>query len=771
MKTITFRMAGKWTVGIMFCLLMHLAVTAQLPTSRTGMNPSQMSDQQIMQMWQQAQKGGLSQNEAIKQLIRGGMSPSDVTGFKKKLLKAQASSNNKNLTRISDTTSFLSDSGWVQSVPQLRKSSPYYGFDFFSNPDISFEPSSNINPPKSYILGPGDELTINLTGLNETTVSSRIERNGNYQIPYAGIVNLSGLTLEQAEQKIKAKMRPAYPALSSGRTQLFLTIDNARSINVYIIGEAQRPGRYTVSGLSGFFNVLYLSQGPSEQGSLRKLELIRNNKVIETIDFYSFLQKGIFNKDLRLEDQDIIRVPVYSKRVTLAGDVKRPAIYELLDRETLADLLQYAGGFEGNAYTESAKVVQMGSRERKVRDINIIDFPNFIPQNADSVHIDHILPSFVNRVVITGAVKRPGTYEIVEGMTLSKLISTADGLRDDAFSSLGYIKRRSAENAERVLLSFNPKDIRAGVGNDIRLIKDDSVFIQSNDNIREAPVVTIAGSVRSPGVFEYRSGMAVEDVILMAGGFNIDAATHKVEISRLEKNKADTLANQLSTTIKIDVDSSLSNPGSKTMLQPLDYIFIPRLLNYRLLGNIQIGGEVLNPGNYTLERRDETVQELVGRAGGITPYASMANTQVYRNGIRVSTTIFSENTSSGKFLLLPGDSIFIPRNEPFVEVKGAVFNPQMLEYRPSATLLSYISEAGGVLDKGNLKKAYVQYMSGINRKSRHFLFFRSYPKILPGSKIIVPEKSEGEKKGISLIEVSALTGVLSALIGMIAVLK
>jgi protein involved in polysaccharide export with SLBB domain len=771
MERVAFRLVGKCLVCLMICLFTG-TVWAQRSQTGTGMNPSQMSNQQILMMWQQAQKGGRSQNDAIQQLIRSGMSPAEVNNFKKRLIQAQGSSTMKTSSsgRIVDSSAFMNDSSWVQGVPQMRKPSPYYGFDFFSNPDINFEADLNINPPKTYVLGPGDELTVSLTGLNETSISDKITRDGNFKIPYAGIVNLSGLTMEQAEQKIKAKMKTAYPALSTGRTQLYITIDNSRSISVYVIGESERPGKYTVSALSGFFNVLYLSQGPSQQGSLRKIELIRNNKLIETIDFYSFLQKGYLNKELRLENQDIIRFPVYNKRVILSGEVKRPAIYELLERETLADLLNYAGGFEGNAYTETAKVVQVGDKEKKVRDINITDFPNFIPKNADSVYIGRILSTYLNQVTLTGAVKRPGSYEITEGMTLSKLISNADGLREDAFTTLGYIKRRRSGNAEREMISFNLQDLKAGTTSDIRVVKDDSVFIQSRDSINDIPSITVAGNVRAPGIFEYRKGMSVEDVIMMAGGFTIDAANHKVEISRLEKNRADTLANRLSNTLIVDVDSNLYSARNKTPLEPLDYVFVPRLLNYRILGNVQIGGEVLNPGSYTLERRDETVQQMIARAGGITPYSSIANTQIYRNGIRVGTTVFSDLDNAPKLLLLPGDSIFIPRNISLVEVKGAVFNPQMLEYN-SSDFLSYISNAGGTTDRGNLKKAYVQYANGINKKIGHFLFFRSYPKVLPGSKIIVPEKTEGEKKGLSMLEITALTGMLSALVSMIAVLK
>jgi protein involved in polysaccharide export with SLBB domain len=265
--------------------------------------------------------------------------------------------------------------------------------------------------------------------------------------------------------------------------------------------------------------------------------------------------------------------------------------------------------------------------------------------------------------------------------------------------------------------------------------------------------------------------MTLENAILMAGGFTLDAATHKVTIYRLEKNKADTLANKLLNVLTIDMDAAGSN-GAQTLLEPQDYIFVPRLLNYTSLGSVRLRGQVLYEGDYALEQRDETVQQVIARAGGITPLASMADVQVYRNNLRVGTNLLAggDEHAGEKFLLLPGDSIYIPRKTPFVEIKGAVFNPQIVSFE-STSFMSYISDAGGVTDKANLRKAYIQYSNGINKKIRHFLFFRNYPVVKAGSKIIVPEKTDTQRRGLSVVEISALTGTLSALIGLISILK
>ncbi|MBV9989200.1 MAG: SLBB domain-containing protein [Chitinophagaceae bacterium] len=763
----------KLAYRIVFAGILLAAVEAGAQVGTMGLpgtKVSQMSDPQILQLWQQAQRSGLSENETMSLLVKRGLPSSEVNNFKRRLLSLQSRSKSGGEQKlVSDSANFIRDSSWITEIPQLKRKSTYYGFDFFNNPTATFEPNLRLTTPKTYVLGPDDQLTINYTGVNEASAEATVSADGTIQIPYAGVINVNGLTLDQATEKIKSRMRLAYPAIASGRTQVFITLNNFKTIRVTIVGEAERPGMYYVSSLATLFNVLYKANGPSENGSLRKIELIRNNQVIETVDFYAFLQKGLLGRDIRLEDQDIIRFPLFTKRVSLAGQVRRPAVYELLEKETLADLLQLGGGLQTDAIADVAKVVQMGNRDMHMRDIAAADFSYFIPRNGDSVFFDRILSRFSNRVVLSGAVYRPGSYELTDNLSLARLIKKADGLKEDAYDR-GYIKRRDG-GAQRSLITFNSFDILGGRQADIPLLKDDSVFVLSKDSLVDVPTITVGGNVRMPGNFQYREGMTVEDAVLMAGGFTLDAASHKIEISRLEKNRADTLANKLVDLITVDVDSSLTGPGSKTLLRPLDIIFVPRLLNYRTLGSVKIRGEVLYAGDYALERRDETVQEVIARSGGISPFASLSDVQVFRKGVRVATNLLEPGGGrKERFLLLPDDSIFIPRRDPFVEVQGFVFNPQILSYS-SDNFLSYISDVGGVTEKGNLKKAYVQYSNGISRKIRHFLFFRSYPRVLPGSKIIVPEKVDTGRHGLSVVEISALVSAMAALVGIINVLK
>ncbi len=758
-------------ISCCICLLGLLIIQqGNAQVSPGSVKASQMSDDQIMQAWQQSQRMGLSESDAMSLLMKQGMSASEIDNFKKRLAQAQASKS-KPLPKRGDTAIYVRDSNWIKEFPVVRKKLDLYGYDFFSNSNESFQPNIRVTTPKNYVLGMDDELQISITGLNQAEFPSTINPEGNVQIPNLGFVSLAGLTIDQATERLRNRLSERiYPALKTGQSKLFISLNKVRNIRVTIVGEAKKPGTFIVSSLASFFNVLNAAGGPSPMGSLRKIELIRNGKIIDQIDFYSFLQNGFLDKNIRLEDQDVIHFPLFVKRVHLNGEVKRPATYELLEKETLADLLKYSGGFTEYAIRDIAKIEQTGEKEMNIRDITAADFGKFIPKTSDSVYFDRISTRFSNRIILTGGVNRPGNYELTEGLSLAQLIKKADGLKEGIYSNKGYIKRISKE-AVGSIISFNTLDIVSGKEADIKLAREDSVIILEKANLQDIPTITVGGSVRNPTAIQFREGLTVEDVIAMAGGFTINAANHKVEITRLEKNTADTLANKLMDVLFVDVDIELRNRTIKNYLKPLDYVFVPELLNYRNLGNIKIRGEVLYAGEYALEKRNETVQEVIKRAGGISPFASMNDVQVYRNNLRVATTLLSDEAKSREpFLLLPDDSIYVPKLEQLVEVKGEVFNPQILNFE-SSSFLSYINGAGGTTDKGNLKKAYIQYSNGISNKIHHFLFFRRYPKVKPGSKIIVPEKTDTFKKGFSIFELASLTGSLSALVGLISILK
>ena len=562
-------------------------------------------------------------------------------------------------------------------------------------------------------------------------------------------------------------MARAYSALKSNQTQLTVTLSTYRSVSVTIIGEADRPGAYQISSLSSLFNALYVSGGPTENGSLRDIKLIRNNKEIASIDLYAFLQNGKMPEDIRLEDQDVILYVPYIKRIEFGGMVKRPLVYELKANETLADGLKHTGGFNDSAFTDRLKVVQRNGREKVYKDIDENSFANYIPMQGDSVYAEKQLPAFENKVTITGAVYRPGEYGFTPQLNLQTLIKKADGLRSDAFMPIASIKRLTATR-ERVFVAVDLNKILQ-TGSDFKLEREDSIQIYTKQDLEEVQYITIDGHVRTPGKIAFREGMQIQDVIAMSGGFNYDAAYHRVELSRIKKNRTDSLANQLVDLIKLELDSNLSSRDNSFVLQAQDYIFVPRLLNSVFLGDIKVAGEVLFPGNYALEKRNETIENILERAGGLTKYGSIKDLQVYRKGILIGVNLDNNNSRDLSLPLLPGDSLFISRNDPFVEVAGAVYSPQLTRFE-SGNFKSYISAAGGVKNRASLAKAYIHYGNGINQKQTKFLFFRFYPRVTPGSKIIVPESPEKEK-GLSVAELSAVTSILSALVGLAAIFK
>lgn len=766
-----FTISWKSIFVFLFTFLAHLAI-AQMPSNLKNVKVNQLSDQQIVQIWQQFQNSGVSEMEAMDILKQKGMSDIEVSNLRLRIAQMQTTNKGTSFSKPlgKDSSAKIRDSIAI-ITPLLKKSTRFFGYDFFNNPLLSFEPNLQLTTPKNYILGKNDELIIILTGLNETTSTIKVSSEGSIQIPYAGLVQVNGLTMEEATARIKSKLKKVYAGLSSGKTLLTVNLGNIRSIKVTVIGEAVQPGTFQVSSLANVYHVLYLSGGPNENGSLRQIELIRNNKLLQTIDFYQFLLHGILNNNLRLEDQDVIRFPVYSKRAFIGGEVKRPSYYELKSDENLSNLLNFAGGFTDTAYQEMMKIYQVTSKGRMIRDIKKEVFNSYTLFNADSVVVDVVMPEIRNAVTISGAIFHPGQFELSEGLTLAQLVKKADGIREEALTGRGYIKRKKT-GIERMLLSFDVEQINTGKQADIPLIREDSVIVLSADELRNKLKLTIGGEVRMSGDFEYRKGIRLADLIIMAGGFTNQAATHRVEISRLDKNIADTLANKLMNLMTVEIDSALLNANSQLLLEPLDYVHIPRLVNYRNLGYVNIRGEILFPGDYVLSRRDETAPELIKRAGGGTPIAALQNAQLYRNGVRVEMNLLSEQAdkSNIEWLLLPGDSIFIPRQGTFVEVKGFVNTPQLLRFN-STRFKYYISAAGGVNDKGSLRRAYIQYPNGINRPVRKFLFFRNYPTVKEGSRIIVPEKSTEERSKMSIAEIATITTSLTALLGLIIALK
>ena len=723
---------------------------------------------QAVNAYTKAKQMGLSDAEIKNQLVKRGY-PASVLEQVKLVVQSQAMYGSKMGKTSSDTSLSNAiarrDTSWIFKTPlEGQPKSPYFGYSFFSEAFSDYAPNTNLATPESYILGPGDGLKVDVTGLNEREITGYISPEGYFTLPYVGKVSLTGLPIEAAKKLIRSRLTTIYPGISSGATKVYVSLSEVRTIQVYVSGEASRPGGYAVSGLTNLFNLLYLSGGPTDNGSLRSIQVIRNNKVVREVDFYEFIRKGILGQNVRLEDQDIIHYPIYKNRVVVEGEVKASSIFELKEKETLQQVLQFAGGFGEKAYTQSVTIKTKGETGLQIKNVNASDFATYVLGAGDIVTVGAIDVLYENKVMIAGEINRPGPYGLLKNENLSSLIARAGGVKENSFANRGFIERKMP-GVNTQMIPFDIQEILAKKQPEILLVKNDSIVLFSAQNFLTNTFVTVSGGVKKPGTYTYQKGMKMEDLITLAGGFTVDAAFHKVELNRLKKDNQENLSNQVLSRSKVSVDSSLRRSATSLALEPFDDVLVPKLLNYRLLGTVKVRGEVLYEGDYSLEKRDETVSEIIARAGGISPYASIGDLQVYRNNLRVGI----EQTETPLFLL-PGDQIVVPRKNNFVTVTGAVFNEQLIEFH-SSRLGEYISAVGGTKNNANLRKVYVQYPNGMYKKTHRFLFMKFYPRVKAGSTIFVPEKSLADFKTIGVSEISSIATLLTSLVAVISILN
>jgi len=741
-------------------------------------------------MLQQAQARGLTDVEILQQAQNSGMSTANVQKLRARISDIRSKTGNskvidtivmggrKQVARVDtlDTTAVRRDI-FAGFKPKI------FGADFFKNKNNSFEPNLKMATPVNYIVGPDDQLTINVYGKSAINWNLSVSPDGNINIPGIGILNIGGKTIENATSLIKGKLAANNYAVGHG-TEVQVSLGNIRTIRVNMVGQFVKPGSYNLSSLSTAFNAIYIAGGPTQNGSLRLIEIIRNNKIVRHLDFYDFLTKGIQKDNIILQDGDIIRMPSYRTRVELAGEVKIPALFEVLPGETLQDIIDYAGGFTDSAYTARIKVSQVSDQQRRITDIVEADYKNYIPLRGDKFTVESILNRFENRVNIKGAVFRPGDYELQKGLTLSKLIENAAGLKEDAFMDRGTITRLKADNSTE-LIPFNLKNVINKTA-DIPLQREDSVYIASKFDLRDKYKVTINGSVRKPGTVSYADSMGVADLILRAGGFAEGASPQRIEVAR-RINDADpqSKSGKVANVYSVDVDSQLKLDNVNFVLKPFDIVSVYNSPGYQKQKTVHVEGEVLYPGPYNIETKNEKVSDLVARAGGLTASAdieggslkrdniailgidknktdtaaiaqeraeqfnqlkktykdSTDNTQPRNNYVGIDLPgILKEPGSSIDILLEDGDVLRIPKKQQIVRVNGEVLYPSAVVYDQAKSFNEYILNAGGLGPDALKKRAYVVYPNGTVKGTRKFLFFNIRPEVKAGSEIYVPKK-------------------------------
>ncbi|HMR83691.1 MAG TPA: SLBB domain-containing protein, partial [Niabella sp.] len=678
-----------------------------------------------------------------------------------------------------------------QAAPDPGKpNSRIFGSDFFGSGSITFEPNMRMATPKSYIIGPDDELLIDITGDNEASYKPRVSPEGFISVEYVGRIAVAGLTIEQATNKIRSAMQGTYPAMRSGRTQLTVNLGNIRSIKVIISGEVTKPGTYTLSSLASVYNALYVSGGPNENGSFRNVQIIRNNNVIATVDLYDFLINGTQLENIRLQDQDVIHIPMYQIRVDVTGEVKRPAIYEIRADESLADVLKYAGGFSEMAYKARVKVFQNTATEKKVLSKTLLEYPDYKPKNGDKVIVDPILDRFENKIQVVGAVFRPGVYELTPGLTLNKLIQQADGLKEDAFMNRGYIIRLNADNTSSVI-PFDVSGIVQNTTTDIELKREDIVQISSIFDLRDEYTVSIGGQIRQPGSFNFSRNMRVEDLVQMAGGFKEGASPANIEVARrIKGSDLSQQSAQVAEVFNITVNKDLSLADTGFILEPFDIVSVRSIEGYTGQQQVQVLGEVLRPGIYTIQSKNERISDIIKRAGGLTAFAYAEGASLKRpasitddreeeririmnlerlkeagaNDSSAKANLYLSAVASDlvgieldKILAVPqsrydliveaGDIIRVPTLLQTVKVTGEVLRPISVVYKPGKPFKYYINSAGGFTKMAYKRGSFISNANGSAAGTTKALFFNNYPAVAPGSEISVPQKLK--KEGMS----------------------
>lgn len=777
------------------------------------------------------------------------------------------------------------------AVYNLRKR--IFGYSIFNNKTGTFEPNLKIATPKSYVLGPDDELIIDINGYSEDHYNLTVSPDGYVKINRIGNVYVAGLMIEEAKSRIISKLSQIFVGLrkegsgpSSTNLYASISLGSIRTVNVTVQGEVLFPGTYSVPSLARVMNVLYLAGGPNQNGTYREIQLIRNKKVIATIDLYDFLTAGIQKNDVNIHDQDIIKVGVYKNRIEVKGKVKRPALFEIKSQESLTKVIQeFAGGFTEDAFKELVKITRYTNRERKLIDLNAALMDSFSPQTGDIIQVESVNQDrFENKLTIVGEVFRPGQFALEGSPSLLKLIDRAGGLKENAFLDRVLIQRINPD-LSKTNLSVNLKDILNNKSKDIPLRREDNVSIFSILDLKEGYTVTIHGEINlkrndiildnkldGSNKLESNGGkvsssqenaiksntdkinsennavqieseiseelksneaanqlinrqlkltlpfvekMTVEDLILQAGGLRESAATGVVEIVRRKKNLADNtpINSQIAEIIRFSISKKLQldETASTFELQPYDEVFIRSSPNYELQQFITIQGQVVYPGVYGLEKKDERLSEIITRAGGLNRQAYPKGAKLIR---KIQLTEFEKNRRTEQLneiqdnftgitapreqaianktketigidlvkalknpggeddlYVLEGDIIDIPKEPQTVKVSGEVLYPNSVKYLDGKSFYDFISEAGGFTSSSARKRAYVLYSNGSVKRTKSFLFFRFHPKIEQGAEIIVPKKSKVATGQQIVSVVSIFTGTLTSLIGIITLIK
>ena len=830
-----------------FIFLLLFCVTAPLIAQS-------MSDEQVIEYIMKAQDEGKSQTQIVSELMGRGVTMDQVNRIKAKYGKQQGTVGNsellkkirtrskpeikqkadnqtkrdymlkaavdekKNLNKrklmpgeltpqeemlkgldfiMPDSTQMFYDM-YYQEEPQKQ----IFGRNIFNNKELSFEPALNIATPQNYRLGPGDEVIVDIWGASQNTIQETISPDGEIIIEGLGPVYLTGMTIKEANSYLQSELSKIYSNVSYGGEEsgIRLSLGQIRTIQVNVMGEVENPGTYTLSSFASVFHALYQAGGMNEIGTMRSVKVYRANKLVSTLDIYDYILNGKMEGDIRLMDDDMIVVGTYDCLVNIAGKVKRPMFYEMKKEESVGTLLEYAGGFTGDAYTKNVRLIRKSGREYQIYNVDELDFNVFKLMDGDSLNIDSVIPRFSNMVEIKGAVYRPGMYQIDGRVnTVKQLIKIADGLMGDAFVNRGVLHRKR-EDLSLEVISVDVKGILNGSTPDITLHKEDVLMIPSIYDIQEERVLTIYGEIAYPGTYVYAANTTLEDLIIQAGGLKEAASTVRVDVSRRIKD-ADAVSSLTETakTYSFSLRDGFVVEGENSfILEPFDEIYVRRSPGYHEQQNVKIEGEVLFAGTYVLSKKNYRLSELIKAAGGLTDEAYIKGARLerqmtdeeqvrmkaalrmsklggkdsievdkldlgtsYNVGIRLDEAL-SNPGGEADIVLRENDRIVVPQYLNTVKINGEVMYPNTVAYTNGKKVKHYIEQAGGYTENARKRRAYVVYMNGTIAKAKG----GGKSVVQPGCEIIVPSKPEG--KGLSLPEILSIGTSTASIATMIA---
>lgn len=779
------------------------------------MAQSSMTDQQVLEYVKQGMSEGKDQRQMATELARRGVTREQAERVKKLYEQEQGVSTSKmsgtelNEARLREATQEESTTSVLENPQpdsrELAQENQVFGRNIFNTRNLTFEPSVNIATPPNYRLGPGDEVIIDIWGTSQNTIRQQISPDGTINIEKIGPVSLSGMTVSEANGYLKRVLGKTYSGLDApdGTLEIRLTLGNTRTIQINVMGEVVQPGTYALSSFSTVFHALYRAGGVSDIGSLRNVQVTRNGKTVAKVDVYDFIMKGKTQDDIRLQEGDVIIVPAYEALVQISGNVKRPMKFEMKKNETLATLINYAGGFSADAYTRSLRVVRQNGEEYEINTVKEIDYSAYPMRNGDVVTAEAILNRFTNKLEVRGAVYRPGIYQLNgEINTVRALVNEAKGLMGDAFTNRAVLQRER-EDLTTEIISVDVRSIMAGTSPDIPLQKNDILYIPSIHDLEDRGDVAIFGEVAKPDSYSYSDNMTLEDLIIRAGGLRESASTVRVDVSRRIKDpkstvSTDSIGQMFTFALK---DGFVIDGEQGFTLQPYDQVFVRRSPGYQAQQNVRVTGEVIFGGTYAMTTTEERLSDLVKKAGGATPKAYLRGAKLIRVandeekkrmrdvinlmnrqfgeammdslGIRVEDTFsvgidlekaMAQPGSEYDLVLREGDVLDVPKMNNTVKVNGAVMMPNTVGYLSDKNANYYLDQAGGYALNAKKSKKFVIYMNGQVARIKG----RSKEKIEPGCEIIVPSK---KNKKVNVGEILGYASSFGSLATMFATIS